>query len=124
MAYALLVRLARLEDFVVAAAEGMGSRVQLEVAWCTHKYKQTQEDDLSEIQEAKGSGARTHFHLVARGSHRESVVGVLHAYHTTMWFEATFPASASDPCLSSRLLLSWGPLAPTEVVAHIENMWE
>lgn len=45
-----------------AANHQIAGDVQLEVAWCTHKYRL---DEDGERQEAKGSGARTHFYLVA-----------------------------------------------------------
>ena len=90
LAFALLVRLARLPSFAACACANLRFQAELVVAWCTHKYKQTED---GERQQAKGSGNRTHFYLVARDA-RDSGRGVriMDAYHTAMWFHGTAPS--------------------------------
>lgn len=133
LGYSLLHQLARSARILGAARHFIAGDVVLEVTWCTHKYRMGQ--DALEQQEAKGSGRRTHFYLVAsrpssQGQEpdhepptRRSAVTLAHVYHTTMWFAGTYPKDGG-PCLSTRLLLTWGDFVPRDMFDLAEDVWQ
>ena len=89
-----MVQLTTSDAVQQAITETIEPGMLLSVGWCTHKYKHTED---GERQQAKGSGKRTHFYLLACREHAETSAGqelqpslcLGHAYHTTMWFEGT-----------------------------------
>ena len=127
LAYALLAQLTTSAAVQQAIAEAIEPGMLLSVGWCTHKYKHTED---GERQQAKGSGKRTHFYLLACREHAETSAGqelqpslcLGHAYHTTMWFEGTYTPRGSS-CLSSRLLVTWNQRVPNVFLEHLEDAW-
>ena len=131
LGFTLLHKLAANPAVQAAARHLMVADVELKVTWCTHKYRL---DEDGERQEAKGSGNRTHFYLAAIGPlgstrepeheppRRRSGVNLVHVYHTTMWFEGTYPP-AGGPCLSSRLLLRWSNAMPANMFHLASEVW-
>ena len=127
VAYALLLQLTTSAAVQQAIAQTIEPGMLLSVGWCTHKYKHTED---GERQQAKGSGKRTHFYLLACREHAETSAGqelqpslcLGHAYHTTMWFEGTYTPRGSS-CLSSRLLVTWNQRVPNVFLEHLEDAW-
>ena len=131
LGFLVLWHLAKHADVQAHAKHACGHQAQLIVTWCTHKYRM---DEDGERQEAKGSGSRTHFYLAAtrpppraaepdvEPQSRLRGLSLAQIYHTTMWFEGTYPDNGG-PCLSSRLLLRWSNQAPLNMFHLASDIW-
>ena len=121
LCFALLVTLS-LDAALQAVVEHSLGPHRLEIGWCTHKYTMTASG--AGLQSAKGSGGRTHCYLMACPNlpDDDRRVYLADIYHTTSWFNGTFPTEQFS-CPSSRLLLSWDDSLPSDFLARARDVW-